>query len=212
MNSCLREARDENGIRKTKAVIQKLKKASSWYVGKLLKMHKNAGFEAVRDAYKKTQSRKRDWYRGYVTFQSVADISQRFKSAKPLSCFLIGNDATRLCVSFKPHDRVYQDEESEDDLFYVTLTCKPSTMHIKETGVHFCRFEMDGVVHSAKKEEVNISNYALMLPYIQKERQGIPFQMQYTLIYSDWEVLRCDLPSEPKGLSSSDNRLFNEMI
>jgi len=53
MNSCLREARDENGIRKPKAVIQKLKKASSWYVGKLLKMHKHAGFEAVRDAYKK---------------------------------------------------------------------------------------------------------------------------------------------------------------
>ena len=205
-----REARDENGIRKPKAVIQKLKKASSWYVAKLKRIHKLAGFEVLRSAYKTKKSTPRDWFRGYFTFQSKTDVLQRFEGGKPLSCFLVGDDATCLHVAVHSGIRTAR-QEDDDDIFFITMKCKPSTMHKRETGVHFCRFETDKSVHSAKKKDLNISMYALMLPYLQKERQRIPFQMQYTVIYSDWEVLRCDLHSNPKGLASTNNRLFNLM-
>lgn len=187
-----------------------MKKASSWYVAKLKLIHKQTGYDALRDAYKTSCPTKRDWFRGYFTFQSFVDVKQRFNRGQPLSGFLVDNDATRLNVAFNHNiASTMVQEEGHYDMFYITLKCVPSTMHMKETGVHFCRFEFDGVVHTARKRELNINNYALMLPYMHKDRRGIPFQMQYTVIYYDWEVLRCDFPNNPKGLLSTKNRLFD---
>ena len=46
-------------------------------------------------------------------------------------------------------------------------------------------------VSSVMKSSLNIQlvNYALMLPY---SRRGFLFHSQFTLVYSDWEVLLCD--------------------
>ena len=40
-----------------------------------------------------------------------------------------------------------------------------------------------------KRSSLKIVDYVLMLPY---SRRGFPFQKQFTLVYSDWEVLLCD--------------------
>jgi hypothetical protein len=75
----------------------------------------------------------------------------------------------------------------------------------------FCRFDCTEEVSSVKKSSLNIVDYALMLPY---SRTGFPFQKQFTLVYSDWEVLLCDndAPIGNKGPVYVHRRLFDDVL
>jgi hypothetical protein len=59
------------------------------------------------------------------------------------------------------------------------------------------------------KSSLNIVNYALML---QHSRRGFPFQSQFTLVYSDLEVLLCDnnAPDSKKGPVYVNRPLFED--
>jgi hypothetical protein len=61
------------------------------------------------------------------------------------------------------------------------------------------------------KSSLNMVNYALMLPY---SRRGFPFQNQFTLVYSDWEVLMCDnnAPDSMKGPVYVHRPLFEDVL
>jgi hypothetical protein len=55
------------------------------------------------------------------------------------------------------------------------------------------------------------SNYAIMLPYVrQNGDRPRTFTKQYTLVYSDWDVLRIDLPEKRKGPACICEKLFKE--
>ena len=84
-----------------------------------------------------------------------------------------------------------------------------NSLPVQESGVHFCKFTCSKKLTTAKKQDLKITDYALMLPYIQTRKDRV-FQKQFTLIYSDWEVLRCDLESK-KGLVSINNNNFNDI-
>jgi len=79
------------------------------------------------------------------------------------------------------------------------------------TGMQFCRFECTEEVSSVKKSSLKIVDYALMLPY---SRRGFPFQKQFTLVYSDWEVLLCDndAPIGNKGPVYVHRPLFDDVL
>ena len=64
---------------------------------------------------------------------------------------------------------------------------------------------------SVKKSSLKIVDYALMLPY---SRRGFPFQKQFTLVYSDWEVLLCDndAPIGNKGPVYVHMPLFDDVL
>ena len=66
-------------------------------------------------------------------------------------------------------------------------------------------------VSSVMRSSLNIVNYALMLPY---SRSNFPFQSQFTLVYSDWEVLLGDnnSPDSNKGPFYVHRPLFEDVL
>ena len=66
-------------------------------------------------------------------------------------------------------------------------------------------------VASVKKESLNRLDHALMVPYSKK---GFPFQNQFTLVYSDWEILFCNniTPDNKKGCVAVHVPLFEDVF
>ena len=77
--------------------------------------------------------------------------------------------------------------------------------------MQFCRFECTNEVSSVEKTSLNLLDYALMLPY---SKMGFPFQRQFILVYSDWDVLLCDNndPDSSKGPISVHFHLFEFVV
>jgi len=62
---------------------------------------------------------------------------------------------------------------------------------------------------SAAAEEAEADEEgAIMLPYM----KGDQYINQYTLVYSDWDVLICDKQGVTKGLPKHCVELFNELM
>ena len=76
--------------------------------------------------------------------------------------------------------------------------------------MRFCRFD-ETRDNTNRKDAMNITDYALMLPY---RKAGLPFQHQFTLVYSDWTVLTCasckNNEAVVKGHVALDYALFGE--
>ncbi len=84
-------------------------------------------------------------------------------------------------------------------------------MYTHNIGMQFCCFLCTDEVSSVKKSSLNIVDCALMLPY---SRRGFLFQSQFTLVYSDWEVLLCDnnAPDSKKGPVYVHRPLFEDVL
>jgi hypothetical protein len=94
---------------------------------------------------------------------------------------------------------------------YVTFKCNYVIDAKREAGVHFCKFEMSEGITTKSLDELNPSNYAIILPYFrQNGDRPREYIKQYTLVYSDWEVLRIDLPEKRKGPAYICEKLFKE--
>ena len=193
-----REARDENSIRKPKATLHAMRKNKEYFATKLTKLHKNAGLKFLGSAFYPTDNCG-ERNKRYHCFPNQADVITRFEDGKPLSCFFLDDDFNKVHVAYNVVGT---------DCSYASFECLPSSLHTKESGVHFCKFKCIQEHSTAKKNELNITHEALMLPYIVPARHHrVEFQKQFTLIYSDWDVLRCDL-EELKGKSCTNNQLF----
>ncbi len=84
-------------------------------------------------------------------------------------------------------------------------------MYTHDKGMQFCCSECTEEVSTVKKSSLKIVDYALILPY---SRRGFPFQKQFTLVYSDWEVLLCDndAPDGNKGPVYLHRPLFEDVL
>ena len=56
----------------------------------------------------------------------------------------------------------------------------------------------------------SIVSYALMLPFI-KDNEEKNLQ-HYTLVYSDWEVLRCEYAEHKKGHPGVEKSVFEHIL
>ena len=132
-------------------------------------------------------------------------MNSRFNEGKPLSCFrLKGGDKCCVHIAVKNTRR--------ENINYLTFNFKPSSKPKKEAGMHFCLFEFETGVTEVAKKDLDISSYAIMLPYIIEDSTP-RFKQQYTLIYHDWDVLRADLVDKNyKGCSSVSNSDFRNLI
>lgn len=150
-------------------------------------------------------SDKDDRYHGYFVFPSKKEVKKRFKSGKPLSCFCLDGNRSEVHVAFKNKIK-----DGEHDISYLTFHCRHGHLNTYETGVFFCKFESTGTRTLDSKAEMNITDYALMLPYV---KDGYPFQQQFTLIYSDWQVLVHGSKNDEaiKGNVTVDRELFNKL-
>ncbi len=74
-----------------------------------------------------------------------------------------------------------------------------------ESGMYFCKFSQDVALATSSPRQYiceNITVGAIMLPLAKTNEQ---FQMQYSVIYSDWDVLRSN---GDKGLPQISYDIF----
>lgn len=203
LNTC-REARDENSIQDPKSILWAMRKCQLYREGKIRLLHKLTGMEFLNREYVSASTRP-DRYKGYHVFQNKSEVEDRFKSGKPLSCFRLDGDCNAVHVAFTRGEPEQRGDEHE--VTFLSFRYHTSQMYTHETGMQFCRFECTNEVSSVRKTSLNLLDYALMLPY---SKMGFPFQRQFTLVYSDWDVLLCDNndPDSSKGPVSVHSPLF----
>jgi hypothetical protein len=204
------EAREENSIRSPKAILYGMQKNQEFREWKLRLLHKLNGFDTLMSAFPEIHVRDSGtWYKGYHVFDSCKDIQQRHRAGKALSCFSLDGETNTVCVAF--HDGYKIDDDGDDVVHYFTFKYETGgTMDDKVSGVHYCSFQ-EGTKQTITRDELNarIDGYALMLPLTVT---GKSFAKQFTLVYSDWEVLRTDNQEKNKGRPCIDKHLFGELL
>ena len=204
------EAREENSIRSPKAILYGMQKNQEFREYKLRLLHKLNGFDTLMYAFPEIHtSDSVSRYKGYHVFDSSEDIKRRHKVGKALSCFTLQGKTDTVCVAF--HGGYKINDDGEDVIHYLTFNYKTGgIMDDKVSGVHYCGFQ-EGTEETITKDELNarIDEYALMLPLIVK---GKNFVKQFTLVYSDWTVLRSDNQEKNKGIPCIDKCLFGELL
>jgi len=176
----IREARDENAIRGPKSVLWKLRKNPQYFAGKLLILQQ----QRVLDILNRSDDASDFRYHGYFVFPSKDDVTYRFESGQPLSCFCLDQNHNEVHVAYHTRKRKDRACAPSHGINYLTYSC---TQQLKtfETGVIFRQFAYKEE-NTKCKDEMNITDYAIMLPYF---KAGSDFQRQFTLVYSDWTVL-----------------------
>lgn len=197
-----RESVDEMGIQPIKAELKNMRKSTEYIQARLRRIHKLAGFEYLKVAFGST-ARRQSKPKNFHVFGTKANVRDRYNKGLPLSCFSIDGDLDHVFVAIRAKDAC--------KISYVTFKCNYVKDTKLEAGVHFCRFEMLEGTTTKSLDELNPSNYAIMLPYFrQNGDRPREYIKQYTLIYSDWEVLRIDLPEKRKGPACICEKLFKE--
>jgi len=190
-----REAKDEKQIAGPKAVLVSMRKDEQYRETKMRLLHKLVGIESIASSFNDEEGDdERHWFKGFHVYPSRDEVLSKFQKGEPLSCFCLNKEDEHALVHV-----AYKDQEKRDKtVSYLTFGYDISKV-TNDTGIEFCPFTIKqekNSVHAAvsrvEKDELrkDIASYALMLPYKTKNGAGDSFQ-KYTLIYSDWEVLRC---------------------
>ena len=168
-----------------------MRKSTSYFEGKLRLLYKMQGLDSLYNKYKESielEPRVPRQLSMFYTFSKRKDVMDSFEDGKPLSCFCLDNNYRKIHVAVALGDCSEYKKEG-DNFAYLTFDYNVQHWPRIETGVHFCQFKlMDEKPTTANKSSLNFTDYAVMLPFKNKGR----FRKQYTLIYSDWEVLICE--------------------
>lgn len=178
----------------------------------MLLLQKLAGIDMLQDVYDVLDddveiADDRDWFKGLHRYESREDIMALFVEGRPISCFRSKSCEHTFHVAFFG--------QSFRNISYVTLKSRTSEMYKQESGLHFCEFrfvkEVDSdqaAVVTIEKEKLTdlVGQNALMLPY---RRRNHDFWSQFTVCYSDWQVLRCNNNgTSSKGFPAPDKGVF----
>ena len=221
-----REACDEREITTPKNALVSYRKDLGYLLSRMQYMQKLYGIRSLAGWFDEASGSspfggwsevdsERDPIRftGYHAYSSQQDIITRFDQGRPVSCFRLDNSTTEVHVAYT------EGERRGETVTIMTFVFDPSTGFVQDTGSHFCKFwpklNNDGGDNLTEREvrkeiEQKMSSYAIMLPLIHAE--GTAFDQRYTLIYHDWEVLRCDAPGGYKGRASLDHNLFENSL
>ena len=156
-------------------------------------------------------NKARDWFSAVDRYDKFDTVHSRFYAGKPISVFRWPHDND---TTF--HALFYIGNYGE--ICYITMTAEPGQNVTQIMGLHFCQFSMMRKVGSSEfkgyhvnriaKADIDKANvFGLMLPY---KRQQFVFQQQYTVVYCDWDVLRCnDGGGTSKGFPSLHGDLYS---
>ena len=208
-----REAKEENGIRDPKSILWAMRKDCAYFESKLRMLHKLKGLNSLSDQVNDRGS-ARDWFKGYHTFSTKKSVLDRFYQGRPLSCFCLDGSRHEVHVavllnhlSFSDCSKTKQDKK-DYDIAYLTFSYDTDDWYNQEGGMDFCKFKLTEDITCANKRDLNVTDYALMLPFTNKSQ----FHEQFTLIYSDWEVLICDDLTKKKGPVPISHILFDMVV
>lgn len=179
----------------------------------MLLLHKLIGLDFLEASYRRGEKEERNWFSGYCVYESKAEVVRRLVGGYPISCF-----RTNASETNEVHVAFSDGERRNATVSYLTVVYTTSRNHVREMGVHFCTMVLKTEEHSedalVSKMEIptlrsTACDYALMLPYRRKGEPS-PYQ-QFTLMYSDWEVLTCHDPHKTKGPVPVDRGLFEHV-
>lgn len=221
-----REARDEREITTPKSALVSYRKDLGYLLSRMLYMQKLYGIRSLAGWFDEASGSNpfEGWsevdsesdpirFTGYHAYSSQQDIINRFDQGRPVSCFRLDNSTTEVHVAYT------EGERRGETVTIMTFVFDPSIGFVQDTGSHFCEFwpklnNDDGDMFTKRavrrEMEKGITSYAIMLPLIHAE--GTAFDQRYTLIYHDWEVLRCDAPGGYKGRAALDHNLFEKAL
>lgn len=202
-----REGRNERQIDRVKDILISMRKDQTYRETKMRLAQKLTGLEWVRDAFPVKNTAHRDWFKGVHQYESMQSVLDRFTVGKPISCGASKANQNRFFIAFCCGDW--------DQLSYLTVTPQTHKMFTQETGVHYCEFMVEKgldrkiAVRTIPKSKFYdmVDCYALMLPY---KLNNMTFQRQFTLIYWDHDVLRCDNVPSYKGLPCANECVFSQ--
>lgn len=196
-----REANEEKIIQGPKSMLRAMRKEATFLETKLRLLNKKQGMDILSESYEPNNGG--DWFKGFHTYENEETILERYTTGRPLSCLFRDNIHNEALVAFKSGKRKIGEDAP---VSYVKFSFKTIQEMKEECGVHFCRFELSENVKETIAD-TNITDYAIMLPYRYKEI----FAKQYTLVYSDWEVLHIEEMLATKKRTSVSHRLFSEL-
>ena len=198
-----REAKEENGIRQPKSILHAMTSDPSYFEPKMRLLQTITGLNFLEEEFTSEEDdriERNDIFIGYKIFDSLDTVKNRFKNGKALSCFCIDGKDDQVHVAFKVP------KQNFCRITYVTFRME-YTMK-EEAGVHFRRFVLLPGNTQIDRGSDKITDFAIMLPYWHK---GC-FVEQFTLIYSDWDVLRNESHNATKGPTPVSKNLFDEII
>lgn len=198
-----REGNMEHQIQQPKKVLQSMRRTMSFYMTKLTLLCRLWNLSWIERSYSDTDEDIRDWFKGHHVYETSNMVIEKFKAGdEPISCFCLKDDTNMVHVAFYPGDR--------DQIGYISFTYNIDQMFVEEIGIHFCKFQCLSNIVVANKVETkrNMDRHALMLPY---RLDSARFDHQYTLVYSDWEVMVNDNGSKnSKGVPLVSGKEFSD--
>lgn len=182
-----------------------MRKTVNYLVSKLRRIHRIAGIKLLERAFPDEEDSEpiRRLNYSFFTFQSIEEVTKRYTNGQPMSCFVVDGDNNHVNVAVQSGRNIPM-------VCFVTFSYDIHQCPKKEWGIHFCQFKQEPGIHTRPIDELNITGSAIMLPYFRLDGELTRLYMQqFTLIYSDWDVLRLDLPIEKKGPACIHDILFN---
>ena len=169
----------------------------SYFEPKMRLLQTQTGLEFLEDEFssKADNTVRSDSFVGYKIFDSLTTVKKRLEKGKALSCFCIDGSRDEVCIAYKVPKQPF------NDITYVTVKVKYDVKEV--AGVHFRRFEIQQGTHKIERGSQRITDFAIMLPFWYKNNFG----QQYTLVYSDWDVLDNDR-KDRKGPTPVSRKLF----
>jgi hypothetical protein len=184
------------GIQAIKSELKNMRKSTEYIKARLKRIHCLAGFKFLKEAYSTSKPRASTDPRNFYIFSSAQEVINRYNQGKPL-CGFVADDKDKVHVAFKTNNA--------GNIDFLTFQYDTKERKKTEAGVHFCMFRLLDGTTTKREDELNIEHHAIMLPYW----HGADYAFQYTLIYSDWDVLRTDL-DEMKGPACIQAQLFDD--
>ena len=149
-----------------------------------------------------------DYFGGIFRYKDNDDIIKDLKSGwVPISCARSKQSQTSF--------HIFSSDGQEGYVKCITVEMISPELYIQKSGMHFCQFRLEKKrddeslveikkIYKTELEDM-VDGYALLLPYRTSDND---FESKFTLVYSDWEVLRCDIGTK-KGHPSMDNSFEN---
>ena len=178
------EGTKERYIHLIKRTLLNMRKAQSYMASKLIEVHRSNVLDWIMMKFEdvpQSTNPKRECL--FHTYASKEAIIHEFNAGRIVSGYYHNDYPRHVIVAFR---------QAEKMLGLVALRADIGVDEEQESGMYFCKFTEDvGLAAVRYKEHIhcNVKIGAMMLP-LTKSNQD--FRMQYSVIYSDWDVLRAN--------------------
>ena len=190
------EGSRERFIQEVKRVLLSLRKTQTYLSKKLILLHKMTAFNWMINQFDipdDTHYKPRLFY----VYKSKNSILEKFRSGDCISGFHLEEYPQQVNVAYA---------DGRFNIHFMAFTFSFGVSRVSLCGMFYCKFsEIDmPPIRTTKKEVFDITDIgALMVPYSDPKTD---FNNQYSIVYSDWDVLRSN---GQKGLPELCRGMFN---